>query len=101
MIVVIGRAEVDPAAVARLRPLLVTMMAATRAEPGCISYSLSVEDEAAGIMSIAERWADDAALAAHFAKPHMAAFNAASDGLIRAITATKYDVTGETDLAIG
>ena len=100
MIVVIGRAEVDPAAVATIRPLLAGMMAATRAEDGCISYSLAVEDEAAGIMTIAERWRDLPAQQAHLATPHMAAFNAAARGLIRALDARRYDVSGEAAVAI-
>ena len=99
MIIVIGRATVDPAAVADLCPRLAAMMAATRAEPGCVSYSLAIEDEAAGVLSIAERWADLAALQAHFATPHMAAFNAAGQGVIRSIDIKRYDVTGEADLA--
>lgn len=98
MIIVIGHAAVDPARVADLRPHLAAMMAATRAEPGCISYSLAIEDEAAGVVSIAERWVDVAALKAHFASPHMAAFNAAGQGVIRSIDVKRYDVTGEADL---
>ena len=68
MIIVLGHATVDPAAMPALRPRLAAMMAATRAETGCISYSLSIEDEAAGVLSIAERWVDLAALQAHFGR---------------------------------
>ena len=101
MIVVIGRAEVDPAAMATIRSLMDTVMAATRDEDGCISYSLAVENEAAGIMTIAERWRDLGALQAHLATPHVAAFNAAAQGLIRSLTATRSEVTGEADVTVG
>ena len=101
MIIVIGRAEIDPAALPAILPQLAGMMAATRAEDGCISYSLAVEDAAAGIMTIAERWRDLAALQAHLATPHMAAFNAASRGMIRSLVATRYDASGAADVAVG
>ena len=97
----IGRAEVDPAALGTLRSLMATVMAATRGEDGCISYSLAVENEAAGIMTIAERWRDLGALQAHLATPHVAVFNAAAQGLIRSLAATRYDVTGEADVTVG
>ena len=98
MIIVIGSVTVDPAVVPELRPRLAAMMAATRAETGCISYSLSIEDEATGVLSIAERWVDLAALQAHLATPHMAAFNAAGQGVIRSIDVKRYDVAGEAAL---
>ncbi len=98
MIIVIGRAEVNPAAIDAMLPHLATMMAATRAEDGCISYSLAVEDAAAGVLTIAERWRDGVALAAHVKTPHMAAFNAAAREAIRALDVKRYDVVGEASL---
>ena len=45
MIIVIGRAEVDPADIAGLRPALDAMMRATWEESGCLSYSMAVEGD--------------------------------------------------------
>ena len=56
---------------------LTTMEAASRAESGCEDYTFSVELNDPGVLRITERWRDMAALAAHFATPHMAAFGAA------------------------
>lgn len=98
MIIVVARAEVDPAAIARLRPALDAMMRATWEESGCLSYSMAVESETEGVITIVERWADDAALMAHFQSPHMAAFNAAVAGAIRSLDGRIYDVTGERPL---
>ena len=75
MLIVTGSAKVDPGAVPQLKIAAADMMAATRAEAGCEFYSLAIEDEAAGVMTIAERWADEASLRAHMATPHMATFN--------------------------
>lgn len=52
-------------------------------------------------MTIAERWRDLGALQAHLATPHVAAFNAAAQGLIRSLTATRSEVTGEADVTVG
>ena len=100
MIIIIGRAEFDPAALSRLRPALDAMMRATWEESGCLSYSMAVESEADGVVTIVERWADEAALKTHFATPHMAAFNAAVAGVIRSMDLKMYDVTGERALRL-
>lgn len=98
MIIVIGRAEVDPADIVRLRPALDAMMRATWEESGCLSYSMAVEGDS--VVTIVERWADEAALKSHFATPHMAAFNAEVSGAVRSIDLRMYDVTGERPLSL-
>lgn len=99
MIIVIGRVEVEPEAIGRLQDALLTMMRATWEEPGCISYSLAVEDAARGIVTIVERWEDEAALKRHFTMPHMDAFNAAIAGIVRAMDVKMYDAANERPLA--
>lgn len=96
MIIVIGRAEVDPADIVRLRPALDAMMRATWEESGCLSYSMAVEGDS--VVTIVERWSDEAALKAHFTTPHMAAFNAQIKGAVRSMDLKMYDVTGERTL---
>ena len=96
MIIVIARAEVDPARVDELRPALDAMMRATWEESGCLSYSMAVEGDS--VVSIVERWADLAALKAHFTTPHMAEFNKAVMGAVRSIDAKMYDAGNERDV---
>ncbi len=98
MIIVIARVEAEPARMDELQPALDAMMRSTWDESGCLSYSMAVESRDAGIITIVERWTDEAALRAHFAEPHMAAFNAAVKGTVRGIDAKIYDVTGERPL---
>ncbi len=100
MIIVIARAEFDPARLEELRPILQEMMRATWEESGCLSYSMAIESESEGIGMIVERWDSLASLQAHFATPHMAAFNAAIAGMIHHVDAKMYDVTGERPLAL-
>jgi quinol monooxygenase YgiN len=74
----------------------------TRAEPGCLAYAFAEDVLDPGVVHIVERWADDAALGAHFATPHMARFNAAlSSARVLSMKVTSYAVTGEKVLAGG
>lgn len=100
MVIVIARAEVDPERLDELQPALDAMMRATWEESGCLGYSMAVECEDRGIISIVERWADEAALKAHFEVPHMAAFNAAIKGAVRSLDARIYDASNERPLTL-
>ncbi len=99
MLVIMGRAETDPATLPELRAALAEMMAATRTEAGCLAYSLSVEDEGGpdrpAVIAIGERWADIDSLRAHLAAPHMAAFNRRAAGRIRNLDVKLYRVAEE------
>lgn len=98
MIIVIARVKFDPARLEELQPALDAMMRATWEESGCLSYSMAIESREDGIGTIVERWRDEADLRAHFASPHMAAFDAAVDGAIYSVDARMYDVVGERPL---
>ena len=100
MIIVIARVEADAARIDDLQPTLDAMMRATWEESGCLSYSMAVENKAAGIITIVERWESEAALKAHFSQPHMAAFNAAVAGAVRSIEARMYEVVNEKPLIV-
>ncbi|TFU01216.1 antibiotic biosynthesis monooxygenase [Polymorphobacter arshaanensis] len=98
MIIIIARAEVDPEALEIVEAAMAKMMRATWEEPGCISYSMAVEDRERGIISVVERWEDEAAIKRHFAMPHMAIFNAAVAGHGRSMDAKMYDAANERAL---
>jgi quinol monooxygenase YgiN len=102
MIVVQGEARFHPDDMAMLRESAASMVADTRAEAGCIAYAFAEDVLDPGVVHIAERWADEAALGAHFATPHMARFNAAlSKARVLSMKVTAYTVTGEKLLAGG
>ncbi len=100
MLIVIARAEVDPARIAELQPALDAMMRATWDESGCLSYSMAVESASEGIVTIVERWSDEASLKAHFKQPHMMAFNKAIQGAVRSIDVKLYDAINERSLPV-
>ncbi|VAW02227.1 hypothetical protein MNBD_ALPHA06-1357 [hydrothermal vent metagenome] len=53
----------------------IKMVEATREETGCIEYGFALDMLNPCRMRIYETWADQAALDAHMASPHMAVFN--------------------------
>jgi len=100
VIIIIARAEFDPARLDELQPALDAMMRSTWEESGCLSYSMAIENRAEGICTIVERWESEGSLKSHFATAHMAQFQAAIVGAVRSIDARIYDVTGERPLAL-
>ena len=99
MLVIAGTIRVPPENLEGLRPHMLAMLAASRAEDGCIVYSYAEDIETPGLIRIFEAWRDRAALDAHVKAPHLAAWRAAwpvhgvSD---RRLTA--YEVAGETPI---
>jgi quinol monooxygenase YgiN len=104
MIIIIGRAELDPSRLADVRPALQEMMRHTFEESGCLSYSLAIEHEGGdgqpAILSIAERWADEAAIREHAKSAHMAAFNKAVAGAFYSFDARMFDGSNERPLKL-
>ena len=65
----------------RLRVAATEMMRATKAEePGCLAYAYANDLAEPTLLHVIERWTEEAALTAHFATPHMAAFGEAMAG---------------------
>ena len=89
MLMVIGTAKLGEGALEAGRAALETMIAASRAEEGCIDYSYAIDICDPAIMRITEKWVDDAALITHFQTPHMAAFQKALGELDIAIVEVK------------
>jgi quinol monooxygenase YgiN len=94
MIVIAGHVVLDPAQREQAEAAAREMMCETRKEEGCISYTFSADLEQAGRFRIFEEWESDAALAAHFASPHMARFQQAVGGLaVREMKVQRYEVS--------
>jgi len=93
MIVIAGSVAIDPANRADAVSAAVAMMAATRQEAGCISYTFSEDLEEPGSFRIFEEWESAEALGAHFEAPHMAAFGAAIGAVgVREMNVQRYEV---------
>jgi quinol monooxygenase YgiN len=91
MLIVLAKAKVGADAMGPARAAIAAMVAASIAESGCIAYAFTQDMLDPSVIHIVEKWQDDAALAAHFATPHMAAFGAAIAALdFSVIEAIKY-----------
>jgi quinol monooxygenase YgiN len=93
MLVVAGEIEIDPAKREAAVVAARAVMDATRREAGCISYVFSADLAEPGRFRIFEEWQSQGALDAHFATPHMAAFQSAFAGLgVRSMRIQKYEI---------
>jgi len=77
MIIVQGWIRLAPGGVEKMRAAIITLMADTQREAGCISYVLSADLAEPDLLRVAEIWDGKDALKAHAAAPHAAAFGAA------------------------
>jgi quinol monooxygenase YgiN len=99
MILIQGYIKVAPESVGQLRKLAGPLVAATRQEPGCISYAFAECLAEPGLIHVIERWTDDAALNAHNKTQHLAAFMGAMPALApSSVRIARYDAAGETVL---
>ena len=76
-VIIAGTVRVPPENLERFRPHMEAMLAASRAEDGCLTYSYAVDVLDPGLVRVFEAWRDEAALQAHFQAPHMGAWRAA------------------------
>jgi len=70
-IVIAGTIRIPADKEAAFRPHMAEMMAATRAEDGCIEYAFSFDAADPGLIRVFEIWRDMAALGPHGKAPHM------------------------------
>jgi quinol monooxygenase YgiN len=77
--------------VAAMRPKVLT-------EPGCIHYSLLVEDAATGLVNVLEQWSSYEALVEHLTMPWIVEFFGKHGGNMTASTIQVYDIAGSRPL---
>lgn len=76
-VIVGGTVRVPPENIEKLKPHMLVMLAASRAEDGCETYSYGFDAKDEGLIRVFEVWRDAEALAAHGRAPHMAPWRAA------------------------
>lgn len=79
MILVLGTVRIDPDRLETARAVMERMVAASRAEDGCITYSYAQDLLDPHVVHVIEKWRDMPALEAHFATPHLAEWRATWD----------------------
>lgn len=99
MLLVIGHLRFPAASRAGVLAALAEVVAATRAEPGCLFYDFAADVLEPDVFRVSEGWQDADALRAHFTTPHMDAFRAAREALgLTERVVTIYDSTGPTEI---
>jgi quinol monooxygenase YgiN len=76
-IIIAGTVRAPPQNLAALKPHMLAMLAASRAEDGCLTYSYGEDVAEPGLIRVYEAWRDQPAIEAHFKAPHMAIWRAA------------------------
>jgi len=100
MIVVVGRVQTDAGKRAELLRIGQAVAAASRLEPGCISYRLYEDTETENEFVFVEEWDSEDALRRHFATAHIAKFMQAIPATIVAPPDVKFHtIASSMDLA--
>ena len=100
MIVVIGRVRTDAGKREALVRVGHAVAAASRAEPGCISYRLYEDTEIENDFVFVEEWESEETLALHFASAHVRDFmQAISATIVGAPDVKFHTIARSRDLA--
>lgn len=98
MVIVIAKFMAKPGKKAQMVAAAQDLIAATRQEEGCISYSLLEDPYAENSLTFIEEWADKAALERHFTMPHIATWREKSADLRDGKTSLKLYQGEETKI---
>ena len=71
MIIVMGSFRLPAESFELAQPMMAKVIAATRAEDGCLLYAYSRDTIDPEVVRVSEKWRDHAALDAHFQTAHM------------------------------
>ena len=71
MIAIVGQFRMPVESLAAARPLMRTVVEATRAEDGCIEYNYGEDVLDPGLIRVSEVWESREQLMAHMGAPHM------------------------------
>jgi quinol monooxygenase YgiN len=82
-VIVSGWIDFDPAQRDQALRAFAEVVAASRAEPGCIDYVFSPDPDEPGRVRVFEHWDSDASLDQHLTLPHVQRLREAIAGLTR------------------
>ena len=71
MLLIVGTVRFPPDRIAEARPAMERMIAASRAEHGCLGYAYGEDILEPGLIRVSEAWQDEASFAAHADSEHL------------------------------
>ena len=77
MLLIVGTVRIPVDRLSAAQAIMAEMIAASRAEAGCLEYSYAEDVLDRGLIHIMERWKDRKALDEHFKSAHLAEWRAA------------------------
>ena len=80
-VVILGTVRLPPERLGDARAHMAAMVAASRAEDGCLAYAYGEDVLEPGLIRVSEVWRDQAALGAHAQSAHMRVWRAAAGEL--------------------
>ena len=99
MVVVAGTARLQPGTGARAQQVIEEVVAKTRQEPGCYSYTFYIEVGDPNTLHVFEEWESNEALDAHIQREHTQRFLAALGELVAAPPdVNKYEISAVSRL---
>lgn len=73
-VVIAGTLVLRPGTFEALKPHMLAMIEASRAEPGCLAYAYAIDIENPLVVRVHEEWTDHKALERHFGTAHLRAW---------------------------
>ncbi|MDE2595673.1 MAG: antibiotic biosynthesis monooxygenase [Sphingomonadales bacterium] len=99
MVIVLGEFRLPAERMDEARAMMATVIAATRAEAGCLSYVYAEDVLDPGLIRVSEAWESAEQLAAHLQTPHMAVWATERTGLgLTGRRITRYDAGNPAEL---
>lgn len=71
MLIIVGTIRLPPDNLAAARGVMERMIAASRAEEGCLAYAYSEDVLEPALIHVTERWRDEASLKKHWQSEHL------------------------------
>ena len=81
MIILAGTFRFNPEKMDAARPAVAAIIQHSNAEAGCVSFSFAQDVADPALVRVFEVWRDQAALDAHWATPHFAAWKGAREAI--------------------
>lgn len=82
VLTIVAQIKAKPGEEAEIKEVLTGLLAPTRAEDGCLTYDLHVDNEDPGFFLFYENWQSKRQCERHMDAPHLEAFKGCTDELV-------------------